>query len=146
MIIGTLCAAVAIVAIIVIATYLLIPLPLLSYGQGRGEVQQGEVTGVKKIRPGVIEVSLSQILEIDPGLQEKDDQGHVSGVTRASSTRFIHIRGKVGVPKIGDKIWVVSVNKLHRFTGRSFNWVKKWCLLKGDAPVGGKVKLCSTIE
>ncbi len=109
-------------------------------------IQQGEVTEVKKIRPGVIEVSLSQSLGIDSRLQKVTPQGGTVGIIQASSTSFIHFRGKMGIPKIGDKIWVVSVNRLHLFTGRSFNWVKKWVVLKGDALVGGKVELCSITE
>ncbi len=145
MIIGIVCIVLTFI-VIAIAVHLLIPLPILSYDQGNGVTQQGEVTEVKKIRPGVIEVSITKPLEIDPRLQEVTAQGDTIGVTQASFTSFIHFRGRVGIPKIGDKIWVVSVNRLHLFTGRSFNWVKKWVVLKGDSQVGGKVELCSTTE
>lgn len=133
MIIGTICIIAAL--IVVAAAYLLIPLPLLSYEQGSTETDQGEVMEVKNLRPGVLEVSLRQGMEIDPRLQ----QGSARMIS-ASCTRFIHFRKGQSLPEIGDKISISSINRLHRFTGRSFNWAKRWEPLKGKVPTSGKVQ------
>lgn len=123
-------------ALIIAPIYLLVPLPLLSYQQGSIETYHGEITEVKSIRPGVLEVSLRQRMEIDPQLQK----GNVR-MTSATCTRFIHFRKGQMLPKIGDNISVSSVNKMHRFTGRSFDWVKRWELFNGILPTEGKVLL-----
>jgi hypothetical protein len=133
MIIGTLCF---VLILTVAAIYFLIPLPLLSYQQGSVQTDHGEVTKVKNIRLGVREVSLSQGMEIDPRLQHGNAR-----MTSASLTLFINFRKGQPLPEIGDKVSVTSINRLHRFTGRSFNWAKEWKLLKGDVPTGGRVVL-----
>lgn len=132
MIIGILCI---VATLIIAATYLLIPLPLLSYQQGNAETDHGEVTDVENIRPGVLKLSLRQDMEIDSCLQ----QGNAR-ITSASCTQFFYFRKGQQLPEIGDKISISSINRLHRFTGRSFNWAKGWKLLKGTVPTGGNVK------
>ncbi len=135
MIIGVLC----LVVICIIATHFLIPLPLLSHQQGDIEIDYGEVTGMKSIRPGVLEISLKQNIEINPC-----SQGKVIGMTSASCTRFIHFRKGQLIPRIGERISVSSINRLHHFTGRSFNWAKGWTTVNGAIPTGGKIELVVT--
>ncbi len=135
MIIGTLCVIAAFMAIAA-ATYLLIPLPLLSYQQGSLQTSQGEVTEIKGIRPGVLQVSLTRGVNIDPALQ----QG-AAVVTQASCTSFVYFRKGQSLPKTGDIISVTSINRLYRFTGRSFNWAKDWSPIQGLVPNCGSVQL-----
>lgn len=136
MIIGILCIIAMLIATL---TYFLVPVPLLSYQQGNVKTDRGEVTKVESIRPGIFEVSLTQDMEIDPALQ----QGNAR-MTSASCTQFIHFRKGQTMPRIGDRISVSSINRLHYFTGRSFNWAKGWESVKGALPAGGKVKLATT--
>mgnify|MGYP001558580234 CR=1 FL=1 len=120
----------------IVAVHFLIPLPLLSYQQGDIKTDHGEVTKVESIRPGVFEVSLTQGMEIDPRLQQGSTR-----MTSASCTRFVHFRQGQTLPRIGDKVSVSSTNRLHHFTGRSFNWAKGWEPIQGTLPSGGKVEL-----
>lgn len=125
-----------IAALLAVATYLLLPLPLLSYRQGELKTDNGQVTDIKNIRPGVVEISLTQGLKIDPRLQE----GNVRMIG-GSITRYVHFRKWQTLPEIGDEISVSSGNRLHHFTGRSFNWVKSWSPLKEGSTIGGRVEL-----
>lgn len=131
--IGILCVVAALIAL---AIYHLVPLPLLSYQQGGNRLEHGEVTEVKKIRSRVFEISLRQETEIDPRLQ----QGSVI-MTSASLTSFVHFRQCRDLPKVGDRVAVISINRYHFFTGRSFNWMKGWGIMEGDVPKGGRVEL-----
>lgn len=128
----------AMVITCVIITYWFLPLPFFSYLQGEMETDEGTVTGIKEIRPGLMEISLKMGLEIDPQLQH----GNVRMVN-ASTTRFFHCRKHRSIPAVGNRISLDSLNRYHRFTGRSLNWIEQWRPLKKDvaASSAGKVKL-----
>ncbi len=131
------CIVVGLIALPVatfVATYLLLPWPLLSYPQSDLQTEHGEVSKVRKIRPRIFEVSLKKNL----GIGSCAVNLALSG---GSITTYVHFRRGQTLPRIGDKIMVTSVNRLHRFTGKSFNWVRDWNNVFGPIPVGGVVTL-----
>lgn len=121
---------------VAIATYLLLPLPILSFPQSELVTDTGKVDFIRYIRPGVIEVGIKQQMEIDPALQG----GSVQMVS-ASSTSYVHFRGGQKLPPLNEKISVFSINRYQRFTGRSFNWVRNWTVVKGESATRGRVSL-----
>lgn len=131
---------VILITILVISTtaiYFLIPAPFLSYQQGEIETDFGVITEIRKMRFGTVyEVALKNNLEVVCGTAE----GKIISAS-ASLTTFIHLRIGQTLPKIGDKISVLSINRLHLFTGRSFNWVKNWKLFEGEIPDVGKLSI-----
>ncbi|HEY0979977.1 MAG TPA: hypothetical protein VGE18_01050 [Candidatus Paceibacterota bacterium] len=120
--------------------YFLIPLPFLSYQQGSPETDYGKVTEIKKIRPGVFEIGLALEAEID----SDGSQDQIQQIVSASFTRFFHFRKGQPLPKMGDSISVLSINRFHHFTGRSFNWVDHWRPHSGHLPTGGTAKLVTS--
>lgn len=126
--------AIVLSAFIALAYYLYIPLPVLSYSQG-GREDEGVISSVKSIRPGVIEMGLSKGVEIDPCLKTGNPR-----ILSAGFTSYLHFRkGRARLPRIGDKISVRSINRLHRFTGRSLNWVVEWTHFDGEVPAGARM-------
>lgn len=127
------CIALAVIVVGAL-TYFLVPLPILSYEQSKDVIDSGKVARIERIRPGVIEIKLSGDMEIDPELQK--DQGMM--LASVWFSHYVYIRGARNLPKINDLIQVRSTNRLHRFTGRSFNWVSEWKSIS-KVPHQGKV-------
>lgn len=132
MIIGVLCVGLVTLGT---AIYLLLPLPLISYKQGDSVTCVGQVTKVAHIRPGVFEIHLMRGMTVDPRLQQGDLR-----MTSATLSEILHFRKMTGIPALGDKISTSFTNRLHLFTGRSFNWVQDWKFTREAIPPAGKVE------
>jgi len=102
---------------------------VLSYIQSNLVVISGQVEKVKKSRPGVTEVAVLQDLKLNAGLQNGDSLR----VKSMSFTNYVYFRTGQTVPKVGDNVSISSFNRWHRFTGRSFNWVRSWILQEEKA-------------
>ncbi len=106
--------------------------PLLSFSQGDEEVK-GKVTRIKKIAKDVLEVRVEQGADVDPSAIA----GNVVSMS-VSIGHFIHFRLGQKIPAKGELISAKTTNVLHRFTGRSLNWVNSWNSVD-SVPSGAKV-------
>jgi len=125
---------IAVALILGYLTYL--PIPFLSYSQGK-EKMYGRVSAIKKLKGGMtIEVSLDQSVSINPRLKEGSPK-----LISARVTSFIYFRRWQKIPKIGEVIVVEIKNRNYILRERSLNWVKSWRRYAGEIPVTTTIKL-----
>ncbi len=127
----------ALIVVALILGYLTyLPIPFLSYGQGK-EKLYGRISAIKKLKSGMtIEVSLTQSVTIGPRLQEGSIRLASAGVTY-----FAYFRKWQKIPKIGDIIEADTKARYYVLRERSLNCVKSWRRYAGEIPAATTIKL-----
>ena len=123
--------ALAVTIVIAIGTYKWLPIPFLTYSQGRRPME-GTVTSVESQAGGLIKVSLAQGLQVGP-IPKASAVISMSG----SCTSYVYFRSdpELEMPKVGMHIRAGTTNRNYRLRGVSLNWVDYW--VKLEAPTTG---------
>ena len=117
--------------VVAILTWFMVPVPFLSYKQGKKSKDSGVVTSIKKLKLGAYYVGLTQGLKVDPRCL----QGGVTMMS-GSMTRYVTFRFWQSLPKLGDTVETETQNRNYPLRSRSYNWVSSWKHVDKVSPGG----------